>query len=195
MLFRKSILVTVLAGALALLLAACGAASEVAVPPTAVTDSQSAGAFMPTVTGYTVTGSSSLSDAISAAAGAGAEETGNPALQRTVAAVDSFVDCYQQAGAVAANIYTQADISAALSGDVSLGAGAVAIVNQDRVRENLITCIMGSGDRTENFGAQSTSICQSSGTFTSGGDTFTYFYISSSAAFCRDVEAHFNAIN
>lgn len=194
MTFHKPLFVTLLATALAFVLAACGAASSVTTPPTAASDPQSAGAFMPAVPGFTVTGASSLSDAITAAADSGAKELGNPVLERTISTVDNFVSCYQQAGAVAANIYTQTDLSAALSGNVQVSAGAVAIVNQDRVRENLLNCVTSSASADGAFAAQAVTTCQQSGSFSSGGDTFTYIYISTSNTFCNTVQQHFNGI-
>lgn len=175
-----------IAGVLVLLLAACGAVAP-GTPPTPVTDSQSAGAFLPTLSGYTVTGASSISDALAAAAGEGAEQLGNPVVEQAVTRVDNFIQCYQDVGAVAANIYTQVDVDQILAGDVP-SAGAVAVVNQDRVRENLLACITGSGD----FAAQSApTLCQGSGSFESGGDMFTYVYAGTDDGFCSAVQSHF----
>jgi len=198
MTFHKNMIFMILAAVLAMLLAACGAVgSGVTTPPTEVVDAQSAGAFMPTLTGYTVTGASSLSDAISAAAQTGVEELGNPVLERTVSSVDRFVSCYEQVGAVAANIYTQVNLGSIVEGgDIVPQVGAVAIVNQDRIRENLISCVTsGVTAQDEGFSAQAVQICQSSGSFSSGGDTFTYIYISNAGEFCSAVENHFSGIN
>jgi len=158
-------------------------------------DPQAAGAFLPTVSGYSVTSANSISAAISAAAGEGADQFGNAAVQVAVDRIDAFIRCYQEVGAVAANIYTQIDLADALGGNVTPSMGAVAVVNQDRVRENLISCVT-SGGNDEGFSAQSApSLCQASGNFSTGGDTFTYIYISTDDAFCTAVDNHFAGIN
>ncbi len=176
--------------------AACGAvAPGGGSPPATSTNPQAADRFLPTLPNYTVTSASSLSDAISAVAGEGADQFGNAAVQVAVDRIDAFIRCYQDVGAVAANIYTQVDLESVLGGNITPSVGAVAVVNQDLVRENLIACVTGGGSN-ESFSAQSApSVCQNSGSFSTGGDTFTYIYIATDDAFCTAVDNHFAGIN
>lgn len=173
-------------------LAACGAGSGIGDGGTVPTDPQSAAAFLPQVSGYTVTSATSISDAISAAVGTGVDQLDNFVLEQTVSRVDAFIQCYEDVGAVAANIYTQVGLDTVLDGNTP-SVGAVAIVNQDRIRENLISCVTSGGN--DDFSAQSgPPTCQRSGTFSTGGDTFTYIYISNQDTFCAAVETHFAGI-
>jgi len=97
--------------------------------------------------------------------------------------------------ATASQASARDDLADALGGNVTPSMGAVAVVNQDRVRENLISCVT-SGGNDEGFSAQSApSLCQASGNFSTGGDTFTYIYISTDDAFCTAVDNHFAGIN
>jgi hypothetical protein len=160
------------------------------------TDANAAGNFLPTAgvySGYEITTADSLTDALTAAAGEGAEALDNPAITRVVQQVDAFIDCYSDAGAVAANIYTQVDLGGILSsGNLVPNVGTIAVVNQDRVQENFVACVTGGGAQT--FSAQATTLCRSSGTFQSGGDTFRYIYISNQVDFCTATDAHFAGI-
>jgi hypothetical protein len=179
-----------IAGVLALVLAACGGIAP-GGDPTQVTDPQSAAAFLPALDGYTVTGADSISDAIAAAAGEGVDQFGNPMLEQVVTRIDNFIQCYEDVGAVSANIYTQVDLTQTITDGSLPAAGAVAVVNQDRVRENLLACITGGGEAGA-FSAQSVSVCQGSGSFESGGDTFTYVYVGTQESFCAAVNSHFS---
>ncbi|MFZ4814088.1 MAG: hypothetical protein ACOYL5_06120 [Phototrophicaceae bacterium] len=176
--------------AVALLIALFTAACST-TPTGTSTDANSAANFLPTLNGYTVTNASSITEAITAAAGQGANAFGNPAVVEAIARVDTFIACYTATGSAAANIYTQVDLSSVLSGSLVPSVGAVAVVNNDRVRENLIACAT-SGDFSA---ASAPSTCQGNGSFTSGGNTFTYVYISTQQTFCSSVSSHFNGIN
>ncbi len=179
---------------LSLVITACGAIAGDggSTQPTPVADQQSAAAYLPTVSGYTVTNADSISDAITNVAGEGADIFGNAAISAAIDQADAFIQCYQDVGAVAANIYTQADLNSAVSGGTLPGAGAIAVVNQDRIRENLINCVIRRrGSDSESFSAQSVSPCQGSGSFNQGGDTFTYIYFGTNQSFCDQTTAHF----
>jgi hypothetical protein len=188
----KRLLIVMTALFAVFLLAACGT-----TPTGTDTDAGAAGNFLPgtdVMTGYTITEAESITDAITAAAGQGANVLDNAALSLAVERVDAFIECYTDVGAVAANIYTEVDLASILSGGSLVpGVGTVAVVNQDRVQENFIACAT-AGDNAA-FSAQSaTEICQGSGTFTSGDDTFRYIYISTKTDFCTATENHFAAI-
>ena len=128
-------------------------------------------------------------DAITTAAGEGAAALDNPAISSAVTAVDGFIDCYTEVGAVSANIYTQVDLGDILSsGDLVPSVGTVAVVNQDLVQENFVACATGGNT----FSAQSaTEVCRGSGQFTANDDTFRYIFIGTNQAFCSQVETHF----
>lgn len=184
---KRNILSVLLAVVLMSALTACGASTTTTGT---ANDAQSAQSYLPTLGGYQVTEAENITDAISAAAGQGVDAIGNPALEQVVTRMDSFVQCYNDVGAVAANIYTQIDLGSLLSGDFIPSVGAVAVVNQDRVRENLLACAL-SGAQAQSLRSATPDPCTSSGTFTAGEDTFTYIYVGSKQEFCTDVAAHF----
>jgi len=154
------------------------------------TDANSATAYLPTLSGYSVTEADTLTAALSAVAGQGADLLGNPVVAVAVERIDEFIGCYQTVGAVAANIYTKADIASLLSGSVP-SVGAVAVINRDRVADNLVACAAASVDEVS---AQSVSVCTNSGSFVKNGDTFTYILAGTSEEFCNTVNSHFASI-
>ena len=188
-LMRKSLLLVVLVAALSVVLAACNMTGT----PTPAATENNAATYLPgtdVLSGYTITEAASITEAITSVAETGADALSNPAISAAITRVDAFIACYQETGAVAANIYTQTDLAGILSGGSLVpGAGAVAVVNQDLVAENFVACATSSG-----FSAQSaTEICQGNGSFTAAGDTFRYIYIATKADFCSSVESHFAA--
>lgn len=187
-------LMTILVAALALVLSACGTVGELGGstnPPTPVADQQSAAAFLPTnYQGYRITNADSITDAITAVAGDGADIFGNAAISATINQMDNFIQCYQDVGAVAANIYTETNLSTSIGSGQLPGAGAVAVVNQDRIRENLLSCALQRGE-TRDFSSQNAGVCQGNGSFARGGDNFTYIFFSTSQTFCDQTQQHF----
>jgi hypothetical protein len=160
--------------------------------PTTPEAGQQAGEYLPTLDGYQVTQADSITDAITTAAGDGAQALDNPAVAAAVNSVDSFIDCYTEVGAVAANIYTQTDLASILAGGSLVpSVGTVAVVNQNLVQENFVACATSSGFSA----ASATEICRGSGQFTAADDTFRYIYIGSNASFCGPVEAHFAGLS
>lgn len=178
---------------LAAALAACST-----TPTGSRDDANAAANFLPTAgiySGYEITSADSLTDAITAAAGEGAEALENPAITRVVEQVDAFIDCYSEVGAVAANIYTQVDLGGILTrGEFIPNVGTIAVVNQDRVQDNLVACITGNEPPPGLFGAQAVTLCSNSGTFTAGGDTFRYVYIANDETFCSATDTHFAGV-
>lgn len=157
-------------------------------------DATAAQSFLPTLDGYSATEADSITEALSAAAGEGADIFGNEGVQVIVDRLDTFVACYQDVGAVSARVYTQANLGSLLGGNVP-SVGAVAVVNQDRVRENFVACA--TGGQQQGFSAQSVSVepCTGNGSFTSGGDSFSYIFAGSSGEFCNAVQNHFAGIS
>lgn len=185
-------IVAILGLGLALILSACGALGGTTTTGTN-TDAGAAGNYLPNIAGYQVTQAENITSAITTAAGEGAAALDNAVIQQVVTRIDSFIQCYSDVGAVAANVYTKVDLGALLTGNVP-AAGAVAVVNRDRVTENLIACALGTNQRS--FSAQSAGVtlCSSSGEFSAAGNNFTYIYVSTDQAFCDAVVNHFSTI-
>lgn len=166
----------------------------------------SAANYLPSFPGYTAANASSIQGAIDLIAGQGgfssqsadgAEfsaqslELGAIATSIIVSRVDDFIACYRDVGAVEAQVYIQTDISTLLAGGVP-PLGAIAVINQDQLRENLVACAVSPNDPNA-FSAQSANQpCGNFGTFTRSGDTFTYLYAGTSSEFCSLAANYFN---
>lgn len=172
-----------------LLLSACSLGATAPTGDTA-SDPQAAQNMLPNLTGYTRTNADSIADAVTAAGGSASLLTGNVLVAGAIARIDTMIQCYQNVGAVAANVYTQGDIGSVVSGQVP-SVGAVAVVNQDRAARNFLPCALGSGSgiAAQDAGVQP---CGGSGTKEVQGETILYVYAGTAETFCQTVQAHFD---
>ncbi len=156
-------------------------------------DPSSARALLPNVPGYARTDTANITDAIVAAGGGAALISGNPAVAALIAQLDRMMQCYQGVGAVAAQVYTQADIGSVLGGQVPR-VGAVAVVNQDRLARNFLNCAL--GNQPQAFSAQGDQLqpCGGAGSRTVRGETIHYVYGASASDLCRAFQAHFDSL-
>jgi len=155
--------------------------------------------YLPRLSGYTQPDVSSISGALDFVIGAQSAEADTTFQAQSVSAIvtsvlvsrlDEFVACYQQTGAVDAQIYIRTDVGAMLQGEVPT-MGAVVVANQDRLRESLVSCAVSPND-PNSFSAQAANEpCGNFGTFNAGGDAFTYVYAGTATEFCTAVESHF----
>ncbi len=154
-------------------------------------DPEAAGNYLPNIATYSATNADSMVDALTAAAGGASLASGNPALAALVAKIDDMIQCYQDVGAVAANIYTPSSVDI-LGGRIP-SAGAVAVINQDRLADNFLACALGQRGMTESVSAQSAELepCAGSGEFTINDDTFSYIYAATDTPLCATFEQHF----
>jgi hypothetical protein len=174
------------------LLLALAACSGLATGPTGDTasDPAAAGQFVPSIAGYTRSDASNLTEAISGVGGGAALISGNAALAAILERIDGMVSCYQDAGAVAAEVYTQADLGTVLAGEMPR-AGVVAVINQDRVARNFLNCAL--GQQAQTFSAQAVDPCAGSGSFEAEGETISYVYAGTTPDFCNVVQTHFQS--
>jgi hypothetical protein len=166
-----------------------------------------AASYLPSLSGYTTANASSITDAFELISGSGvfgaqsadgsdttfsAQSLSLSTLATTVlvARLDEFIACYQRTGAVDARIYIRPDVATLLDGGVP-PMGAVVVANQDRLVDSLVSCAVSPNDPGA-FSAQSANQpCGNFGSFTAGGDRFTYVYAGTTADFCTAIEAHF----
>lgn len=159
-----------------------------------------ASALLPTLSGYTATEASTINGAInlimqgSGFSAQSADETTFSAQSLSaiatsvlVARIDDFIACYRRTGAVDARVYVGTDVASILAGEVP-PLGAVAVVNQDRLRDSLTTCAISPND---GFSAQAADVCSDLGNFTLNGESITYVYAGSAQDFCNAVDRHF----
>lgn len=154
-------------------------------------DAPAAQSFFPSVPGYNVQATDSVQTAITTALGGASLLTGNPVQAALVSQVDRVIDCYREVGAVEARIYVE-QISNLDTVRVPI-AGVLAVINQDRLRDNFFACLT----RTPLdglFGAQAAQPepCFGSGTFRFGDDTISYLFAATDRPLCQSFEAHFS---
>lgn len=178
------------------LLAACNLGENVAglVPTTGDTsaDASAAQQFLPTVPGYNATDADSILDALATVAGGGSLLSGNLAAAGLVTQIDGMIQCYQNVGAAAARIYLPqnvVDVAGQLAAGSIPSVGVVAIINQDRLVNNFLSCALGGGLQAFSAQAAEPQPCAASGTFTANGQTLHYLYAATTPDLCAAFDA------
>lgn len=185
-------LVTLVALALmTLAVASCSVLGGTNVPSTGdtTTDASAAQQFVPaSLPGYIVTDAQSLTTALSSITGGAALLTGNPLVTGLMAQIDGMMACYGATGTVSARVYVQANVSSLLSGDIP-SAGVLAVINQDRVINNFLSCALGSGPQALSAQAGSLQPCGNSGSFVVNGETLLYMYAATDPQLCSTFQS------
>jgi hypothetical protein len=152
-------------------------------------DAAAAQRYLPAApAGYTASNATNISSALSNLGSGATAITGNPALSVAIRQIDSMITCYQNVGAVAAQVYTPATYD--IASPTIPGIGAVAVVNEDRIRDNFLACVV-NNDGAESFSAQAFEPCFGNGSFEADGDTFSYVYAGTSDALCTAFQQTF----
>jgi hypothetical protein len=102
-----------------------------------------------------------------------------------------MIACYQGVGAFAAKVYVEANVSNLVQGQIP-SAGALAVLNQDRLASNFLACALGGG---QGLSAQSDQPqpCFGSGSFTADGETLHYLYAATNPNLCAQFQSLFPA--
>ena len=170
---------------LLILLAACGTLAPGGSDR--ADQATSAQRFLPDAEGYTRSDTSSLTDALTTLGSGASLLSGNPALLAAITTIDAMIECYQQVGAVAASIYSR------ISGE-GVSLGAVAVVNQERLGRNFLTCALGGGEAEYSAQAAAVQPCSNSGTLPVGGETIHYLYAATDPLLCLRFQSHFDSL-
>lgn len=149
-------------------------------------DAQSAANIMPSIQGFSTTDTVEIQDALASAGIGSTALSGNPVAAAAVARMDQFADCLRNVGAFSAKIYTNA-------GQVSFGA--LAVVNEERLSQNLVACALNPDSAPRAQGALSAQPCTGSGRITYQGVTYSYAFVATDRSLCSTFETHFNNIN
>lgn len=156
-------------------------------------DATAAQRFVPDLAGYTEHTTNNLRDTLVTALGGASVLSGNPVQALLVAKVDDLIDCYQDVGALEAKIYTQnVDLS-----EIAIPIGGVlAVVNQDRIRDNFLSCLTRPPEM-DMFGAQAAEPepCYGYGTFTVEDETISYLYAATDQPLCNEFSRFFAPYN
>lgn len=149
-------------------------------------DAQSAANIMPSIQGFSTTDTVEIQDALASAGIGSAALSGNPLASAAVARMDQFADCLRNVGAFSAKIYTNA-------GQVSFGA--LAVVNEERLSQNLVACAVNPDSAPRAQRALGADPCTGSGRITYQGVAYAYAFVATDRSLCSTFETHFNNIN
>lgn len=193
---HKQIRLTLAAAALLAALLACNLGDTVAnIAPTTgdtAADPSAAQQFLPVVAGYNAMDADSLVDAVSALAGGGSLLAGNLPAMALIAQIDGMIQCYQNVGAAAARIYVPVN-ALDIAGQITAGSipnlGVVAIINQDRLVNNFLSCALGGGVQALSAQGAQPQPCAASGTFIANGQTLHYLYAATTPDLCAAFDA------
>lgn len=187
---RKSFLALLLMSVVAI--SACSVVGGTNIVPTTgdtANDASAAQRFVPDLPGYISTNASNITDAISAVSGGASLLSGNLVSAAMITQIDSMIQCYQNTGSMAAKVYVQADVASLIQGQLP-SAGALAVLNQDRIINNLLPCALGSG---QGLSAQSAEPqpCAGSGSFIVDSETLYYLYAATDPNLCAQFQSIF----
>lgn len=184
---RKLLFVVLL---LSLFVAACsqigGAGNLVPTTGDTANDAAAVQRFIPNLSGvgYTSVEAQSIQTALSSVSGGASLLTGNPAAAALVAQIDGMITCYRTVGALDARVYYQADIANLLAGQVP-SVGALAVINQDRIINNFLSCALGGAQGLSPQAAGQPQVCSGSGQIVVDGQTIAYLYAATSPELCN----------
>jgi outer membrane murein-binding lipoprotein Lpp len=149
-------------------------------------DANAAQSLLPNISGYTVTDTNNIIDAITAAGAGAALTSGNVPVAAAISRAEVVLQCLQDQGAVGAKTYVQDNVT-----NIVPEAGVAIVINRDRVNENLLGCMMTTGQR---MSAQTVDIvpCISSGDFTFQNDNYTFLYVGVGDQICGYFAQHYN---
>lgn len=173
----------ILALFLSFALAACGDNNQTK------NDTNAAQRLLPTINGYTATDADSLVDAVTAAGAGASLTTGNLPLAAAIARGETVLQCLQDKGAAGGRTYVQTNPT-----DIVPQAGAVFIINQTRVNQNLLSCFLTTGAQAQGARAQAVSIepCGEGGNFTFENNEYAYLYVGVGSEICGYFAQHFS---
>ena len=189
---RKSVLALLMICALSI--AACSVVGGSNLVPTTgdtANDPSAAQRFVPDLPGFIATNTTNLTDAISAVTGGASLLTGNVPAAALIAQIDGMIQCYQNVGAFASKVYVEANVSNLVQGQIPT-AGALAVINQNRLQNNFLPCALGGGQGLS-AQADQPQPCFGSGSFTADGETLHYLYAATQPTLCATFQSLFPA--
>jgi len=152
-------------------------------------DVNSAQRLLPNLAAYTATDVDTAIDGAFTAVGGAALAGGQIEITAAVAKAEQLIQCFQDRGALAAKFYTENAQSSVVP-----KVGAVLVINQTRVNQELLNCLLGG--QNQGFSAQSAVVepCANSGSFTYQGDSISYVYVGSQPEVCALFDQHFTSV-
>lgn len=150
-------------------------------------DATAAQRLLPNLANYSASDVDTTIDGAFAAFGGASLLSGQVAVTAVMAKAEQILQCFQDRGALAAKFYRQLD-----STITAPKIGGALVLNQSRVNQEMINCILGGQEG--NASAQTFSIepCASAGSLEYEGDNISYAYIGSHPDVCEVFQLHFD---
>lgn len=153
-------------------------------------DAQSAQRLLPNLAAYNATDVDTAIDGAFTAVGGAALAGGQVEITAAVAKAEQVLQCFQDRGAVAAKFYTEKSPTGIVP-----KVGAVLVINQTRITQELLNCALGGQEQQESFSAQNVvQPCADSGSFVYQGDDISYLYVGSHPDVCTLYQQHFISV-
>ena len=151
------------------------------------TDALSAQRLLPNLVDYAATDVDTTIDGAFAAVGGAALVGGQFGITAFVAKAEQILQCFQDRGAIAAKFYSQTS-----PGTTIPQVGAVLVINQSRINQEMINCALGGQEDTASAQNLNIEPCASAGTITYEGDIVSYIYAGSHPDVCALYQLHFD---
>ena len=150
-------------------------------------DAASAQRLLPNLAEYSATDVDTTVDGAFAAFGGASLLSGQVGITAVLAKAEQILQCFQDRGALAAKFYRQLDSTV-----TAPKIGGALVLNQSRINQEMINCILGGQEG--NASAQTFSIepCASAGSLVYEGDNISYVYVGSHPDVCEVFQLHFD---
>lgn len=152
-------------------------------------DPAAAQQLLPNIVGYNAQDVDSLVDALTTAGAGASLATGNLPFAGAIARAETVLQCLQDKGAAGGRTYVQQTLS-----DLVPEAGVAIIINTDRLNENLLGCLVTTGQQGLSAQAVMIEPCAESGAFTFQEDNYSYIYVGVGDELCGYFNQHFTSL-
>ncbi len=164
-----------------MLLAAC---SDTGNTPN---DATSAQRLLPNLAAYSATDVDTTIDGAFAAFGGASLLSGQVGISAVLAKAEQILQCFQDRGALAAKFYRQLDSTV-----TAPKIGGALVLNQSRINQEVINCILGGQEGSASAQAFEIEPCASAGSLVYEGDNISYVYVGSHPDVCEVFQLHFD---
>ena len=153
-------------------------------------DAKSAQRLLPNLAGYSASDIDTTVDGAFAAMGGASLLSGQVGITAVIAKAEQILQCFQDRGALAAKFYRQLDSTV-----TAPKIGGALVINQSRVNQEVLNCILGGQEDAASAQSFSIEPCSGAGTFDYEGDSISYVYVGSHPDVCDVFQLHFDNLS
>lgn len=150
-------------------------------------DATAAQRLLPNLAAYSATDVDTTIDGAFAAFGGASLLSGQVGITAVLAKAEQILQCFQDRGALAAKFYRQLDSTV-----TAPKIGGALVLNQSRINQEVINCILGGQEGNASAQAFEIEPCASAGSFVYEGDNISYVYVGSHPDVCEVFQLHFD---